>query len=231
MANLLLLLIVVLGALGVYLAMPGGRRDLLRGAFVALAGAGAALVVLLFEFLGGDSPRWVLSLLALLSLWSGLRVVTHPKPVYSALYFVVVAICVAGMLLMMGGQFLAMAVLIIYGGAILVTYVFVIMLAQQNEAEAQRHDLIAREPLLGCVCGFVLLAVIALRLLSPGPIELTAPPAATAGGTVEAVGTLLLTKYILAVEIAGVLLLASMVGAIAIARRKPTSDAALAEEY
>ena len=97
------------------------------------------------------------------------------------------------------------------------TYVFVIMLAQQEKPMA--YESAAREPLIGCVTGFVLLGALAGYLLTgpAGPIE---PAGEPLPGTVALVGTTRLTRYIVGVEIAGVLLLAAMVGSIAIARRR-----------
>src|SRR5262249_46884008 len=154
--------------------------------------------------------------------------------VYSALYFVLVVVAVAILLVLLQAEFLAAALLIIYAGAILVTYVFVIMLAQS--AMKPTYDTQAREPFFGTLAGFILLAVITAQILSattgdggfvaPSAATLSPPPSLTATGidpghgTVKGVGTGLLTVYGIAVELAGVLLLAAMVGAIAIARRR-----------
>ena len=60
-----------------------------------------------------------------------IRVVTHPKPVYSALYFVLTVFASAGLFVLLWAEFMAAALVLIYAGAILVTYVFVIMLAAE----------------------------------------------------------------------------------------------------
>jgi NADH-quinone oxidoreductase subunit J len=60
-----------------------------------------------------------------LGIVSAVRVITHTKPVYSALWFVMVVLSTSGLLLTLGSEFMAFAMIIIYGGAILVTYVFV----------------------------------------------------------------------------------------------------------
>lgn len=129
-----------------------------------------------------------------------------------------------GLLVLMQAEFLAAALVIIYAGAILVTYVFVIMLAQQNIRAP--YDAQSRDPLLGCVAGFVLLAVIAAALFN-GSTQPSVSALADPGSTLN-VGTRLLTKYVVAIQIAGVLLLAALVGAIAIARRK--ADASIGGE-
>jgi len=212
---LLLILASAFGAAGLYLALAGRQRSLAWTALVLLAAAGGALIALLAPHLAGGATRGWFIVLSLLGALGGLRMITHPRPVYSALYFILVVVAVTGLLVLMQAEFLAAALLIIYAGAILVTYVFVIMLAQQ--ADPAPYDRHAREPFLGCVAGFILLAVIAFRMFA-GASDLPAADPLT--GTTLGLGTRLLTNYVIALQVAGVLLLAALVGAIAIARRK-----------
>ena len=218
----LLILVLTLGGAGLYVAMPGGRLHAARGAFVLLAGAAAALLALLLPLAGDHAHKIWFALVALAALLGAVRMITHTKPVYSALYFIVVAVSVGALLLMMGATFLAAALIIIYAGAILVTYVFVIMLAQQSGGPAP-YDKRAREPLFGVLIGFVLLAVLSVGIPENDLMQSVSTLASDAAGSgqTEYVGTHLLTQYIVGVEIAGVLLLAAMVGAVAIARRRP----------
>lgn len=237
LAGVLLITLLTLGGVGLYLAMPGGRLSVGRAALVVLAGAAAALVAFVLPNLSAGAGRGWFIALALIGLWGAIRVVTHRKPVYSALYFILVVIAVTGMLVLMQAEFLAAAVVIIYAGAILVTYVFVIMLAQQEGGPA-RYDRQAREPFVGVLTGFILLAIIGSRLftkkgsgtffvdealpLATSTSEKVPDPFLAVAGTVQNVGTHLLTQFVVGLELAGVLLLAAMVGAIAIARRRHT---------
>lgn len=227
MSSLLLTILVTLGGVGLYLAMPGGRRDLSRAALILLAGAAAALIGMILPLAGARGEQIWFALLAVVGLAGALRVITHRKPIYSALYFVLVVIAVAGMLILMEATFLAAALLIIYAGAILVTYVFVIMLAQQSGGPAS-YDQRAREPFAGVVTGFILLAALTWRLTRAGANAVAPTQAGFSEslGDVVAVGKPLLTQYIVGVELTGLLLLAAMVGAIAIARRRaaPTAE-------
>jgi NADH-quinone oxidoreductase subunit J len=212
--------LLILGALGLFLALPGARRDLSRVALLVLAAAGGTLIGLVTGLLVGPAPLgWFLGC-ALVGLYSAIRVVTHPRPVYSALYFMLLLVAVTGLLVLVQAEFLAVALVIVYAGAILVTYVFVIMLAQQ--ARPPGYDTQAREPLWGCLAGFVLLTLIAAQLFPARPAETSATSPLVAG-TVEAVGARLLTEYVVGVQIAGLLLLAALVGAIAIARRRASA--------
>lgn len=214
-----LILLLVLGAVGLFLAMPGGRAAMGRAGMVLLAGAGAMVVALALRLAAGHAAHgWFIGS-ALVALFGAVRVITHPRPVYSALYFVLLVIAVASLLVRMEAEFLAAALIIIYAGAILVTYLFVIMLAQQSRSAG--YDTTSREPLWGCLAGFVLLAVIGGVLFEQPAAGAAAASLVEGAGTVETVGTALLTDYIIAIQLAGLLLLAALVGAIAIARRRP----------
>jgi len=222
------------GALGLFLALPGGRQGLGRAGWVALAAGGGVLLAVLAHLAGGGAQAWgAFIVCVVVALFGALRVITHPKPVYSALYFVLVIIAVTGLMVLMDATFVAAILVIVYAGAILVTYVFVIMMAQQSRPAP--YDVRAREPLWGVLAGFALLTILSTYMLDTTPrtsptaeaavtsatTAATAALDAAAAGTVEHVGTPLLTHYVVGVQIIGVLLLAAMVGAIAIARRKP----------
>lgn len=230
MLTVLLMLLTTLGAVGLFLAMPRGQLKTPFLATLAFLGAAALLLAAIVPMTVGGAERWWTGLLGLVGLIGGVRLITHAKPVYSALYFILVALSATGMLVLMEAEFLAAALLIIYAGAIMVTYVFVIMLAQQSGGP-RPYDKEAREPALGVLCGFIVLAVVALQIASPEAASLPPPPndLPNAVGTVIPVGVHLLTQYVVAIQIAGVLLLAAMVGAVAIARRTPTSVGGMVE--
>jgi NADH-quinone oxidoreductase subunit J len=222
---ILMTIAVAIGGVGLYLAMPRGRARAGAAPLVVLAAAAAVLIGLLIAKVAGHSTAGWFVPLSIIGIAAGLRVVTHPKPVYSALYFILVIVAVAGLLLLMDAEFLAMALVMIYAGAILVTYVFVIMLAQQTGESS--YDRQAREPFLAILAGFVVLGTIGSKLFQSTAGELAADPIGMAAGVddnVVQVGTSLLTTYAVGVELAGVLLLAALVGAIAIARRKALDE-------
>ncbi|MBW7906661.1 MAG: NADH-quinone oxidoreductase subunit J [Phycisphaerae bacterium] len=228
MVPVLVVLLVTLGGLGAYLSLPQGRAHLGRAAIIPLLGALAALLTLALQQTRLPTIGEFFTLFAAIALWAGVRVVTHPKPVYSALYFILLIFAVASHLVLLEATFLGAAVVIIYGGAILVTYAFVIMLARQSDGPAV-YDANSREPLLGCLAGFLMLALLATRLVST-PTAPAAEAQPAVAGSLEALGLSLLTDYVVAVQVAGVLLLAAMVGAVAIARRRPSPEALGLEE-
>jgi len=159
-----------LGAVGLYFMLPR-RGDAKAGAGAVLAGAAllGLLLVCGIQLATAESANVLFYLFSIIALGATARVVTHPKPVYSAIYFVLVVVTVAAMMILLEAEFLAIAVIIIYAGAILVTYVFVIMLAQQGGAPAT--DLRAREPFLAVCAGFLTMAAVAGRAVEFSPSE------------------------------------------------------------
>lgn len=165
----LLIVLMIVGAIGLILLLPGRAEGALRkiGAVVLLA-AGLIFAALLVKTAGGMGAYfWIFSAIAILG---AIRVVTHPKPVYSALYFVLTVMASAGLFVLMWAEFMAAALILIYAGAILVTYVFVIMLAAEATTTTSaggamhehlaEHDAISREPIVASAVGFALLGVL-----------------------------------------------------------------------
>lgn len=217
-----LLGVLVLGAVGLFLTLPRGAFSFARLGGVVLVVAAALLLTKFGRVLiDGPPAGWFIGF-SLVTLASAVRVITHRKPVYSALYFVLLVVSVAGLLILMQAELLAYALIIVYAGAILVTYLFVLMLAQQSQSAA--YDGAARDPFFGCLAGFFLLTLIGTKLL-PGFDQGTPAAVSTAtGDSVTQVGTRLLTEYMIAIQVIGALLTAAMVGAIAIARRDVPGD-------
>jgi NADH-quinone oxidoreductase subunit J len=154
--NWFILLPTVLGFLAVYWLLPNVRRS--RPAWGAAAG-GLALVLAGVLLMHGTGI-WVETLLfysfATIAVLGGVLLITHHNPVYAALSFAMVVLSSCGLFLLNGAPFLTAATIVVYAGAIVVTFLFVIMLAQQSGVD--NADLRSREPFLATVAGFVLLA-------------------------------------------------------------------------
>lgn len=233
-----LYLLFALGGAAVYFLMPRPERNwALVGSVFGVAAVIGFLVLLTTRVVAPHESRWYFCLFSAIALLGASRVITHPKPVYSAIYFVMVVVATAALLVLQSAEFLAVALIIIYAGAILVTYLFVIMLAQQPGSPV--YDRRAREPFAAVVAGFVLMGAIAGRagdlptpqsratpaadVIAAGGNAGDAPTLLVTGNTV-AVGEVLMTKYVVALEIAGILLLVSMVGAIGMSRKRVADD-------
>jgi NADH-quinone oxidoreductase subunit J len=177
-------------------------------------------------------------------------VVTHSQPVYSALYFVLTIFASAGLFVLLEAEFMAAALVLIYAGAILITYVFVIMLATQATGDGthmQRmadYDSHSREPAAAAAVGFALMGVLlfvifdrADRVIPPsGPVGLVSPANGpvpdkeiAVEGDTQQLGMYLFRHQMVQLELSGIILMVSMVGAIIISRRKVVmSHAAMA---
>lgn len=164
----LLYSLLALGAAGLCVALPrkGPNPQAVGGMIVATA---IGLVVLLLTLRSlqsdGSMPNLLFYLFSMVAIGSALRMITHQRPVYAALYFVLTIIAASGLFLILSAEFMAVAVIIIYAGAILITYLFVIMLATQAPTDDQiealaDYDVQAREPLIASAIGFVLMAVL-----------------------------------------------------------------------
>jgi NADH-quinone oxidoreductase subunit J len=234
----LLHLVFALGGAGLYLLAPKGEgAQRMVGAIVGLTAVVALLFVLGMRIMTQASGTGYFLLFAGIAIIAAARVVTHRKPVYAALYFVLVVVATAAMLVLLAAEFVAVALIIIYAGAILVTYLFVIMLAQQSTSPV--YDRRSREPFASILMGFLLAAAVAGRV---GELPQRNSPTTTrtqfagstatgvrtaelhAHGNTHQIGLLLMTKHIVALEVSGVLLLVSMVGAIALSRKKTPVD-------
>jgi NADH-quinone oxidoreductase subunit J len=149
---------VVLGLVSVYLLLPRprGYRPW-WGAIVAALALVAAGFLLIRA--GGDlAQTGLFYAFSAIAVVAGGLLVTQRNPVRAALSFALVVLSTCGLFLLQAAPFLMAATIIIYAGAIIVTFLFVIMLAQQ--AGLSDADARSREPLLACVAGFVLLAAI-----------------------------------------------------------------------
>jgi NADH-quinone oxidoreductase subunit J len=195
--------------------------------------------------LGGLGEEAVFLIVSLVAVISGVATVVSRSPVYAAIWFAMALAGVAGVLLVLGAQFLGVATIVVYAGAILVMFLFVLMLAQP--AGLAPYDRVSNEPLLSAVAGAVLLGILSLSIgrLSAEPPACCLMPATKAAllagsaadaadgaaasdsGSVDLLaenhvarlGGELFGRHLLAVEAAGVLLLVALVGSIAIVSR------------
>jgi NADH-quinone oxidoreductase subunit J len=131
---------------------------------------------------GPDRPPIYFYIFAGIMIAGAVGVVCQPRPVYAALYFVLVTLAGAGMFVLLMAEFMAVVLIIIYAGAILVTYVFVIMLASQGSTGgsvvAPEYDRRAASAVPAIVVSFVLVGAILQVLLPTNGNNLARPAAA-----------------------------------------------------
>jgi len=160
---------------------------------------------------------------AAVMLFAALRVITARNPVHAALYLVLAFFTAAAIWLLLRAEFLAIALVVVYVGAVMVLFLFVVMMLDIN-LERLREGFWRNLPLalvVGAIMVFEMVAVLAGRIygVAPGPRELPAGYSNT-----RELGRVLYTQYAYAFEIAAVVLLVAIVAAIALTlrRRKDT---------
>jgi len=266
-------LAVIAGALGLWFLMPKPKHTRpLVGGLIAAAALGILWLgvyeTLDFATLGLTTTAFVYYyVFSAIAIGAAVMVITATKPVHSALWFVMVVLASAGLFLVLSAEFMAFAMVIIYAGAILVTYMFVIMLAASaggpnDPGEGEVFDLRSREPGAAVVVGFLLMAVLLTLSFDPGreanaaaasptDAEIIAEvlPNRSSDGVraqidreiadldpsadpfihqadrdklynVEKVGLDLFQSHPLGIELAGVILLVSLIGAVVIAKTR-----------
>ncbi|HEY1065738.1 MAG TPA: NADH-quinone oxidoreductase subunit J [Pirellulales bacterium] len=224
----MLLLSVLLVFAGLYLMLPP------RGQAARVIGAalnGLALALLVTQFIRPDGPVEIISesnvfwIIGVATVGCGLAAVTSQNPVYSALWFGLTLLGTAGLFLLIGAQFLAAATVVVYAGAILVTFLFVLMLATANGSAP--HDRLSWEREISAAVGAVIIGVLAVSLAKIDKAPPLAIDSTPKGGEARQqeilhpahlarMGRELFSTHLVAVEAAGMLLFVGLVGAAAI---------------
>ncbi|MFQ5658240.1 MAG: NADH-quinone oxidoreductase subunit J [Candidatus Methylomirabilales bacterium] len=168
--------------------------------------------------------EWILFLtFALVAGAAAVGMVLQRSPVYSALLLIVVLFAQGGLYILLGAELVAGVHIIVYAGAIMVLFLFVIMLLDLRPEEHPPVQFNQASVLIGLVLAGLLLAELALGLgsgivLGPqGPFDLETLKRV---GNTQAVGRILFREYLIPFELTSVILLAAMVGAMVLAKRK-----------
>jgi NADH-quinone oxidoreductase subunit J len=167
-----------------------------------------------------DFASVVFYFLAAILLLAGLRVITAKNPVHAALALVLAFFTAAGIWLLLEAEFLAITLVLVYVGAVMVLFLFVVMMLDINIEELRRGfwDFL---PFAGLVAGLMIVEM--FMVLGGKNFGLTAPaPKAADFSNTKELGRLLYTDYVYAFELAAVILLVAIVAAIALTlRRRP----------
>ncbi len=162
-------------------------------------------------------------LLAAVTLASGVMVISARNPVHSVLFLILAFFNSAGLFVLMGAEFLAMIMVIVYVGAVAVLFLFVVMMLDINFAELRQGFLqyLPVGGLVGLIMLLELLLVLGGWAIQPQVTAAPAPAVADVSNT-EALGALLYTRYVYLFQAAGVVLLIAMIGAIVLTLRTRT---------
>ena len=167
--------------------------------------------------LGYSITQWLFGILSFLAIMFALMVVFTRNPVNSVLYLVMTFFCIAGHYLLLNAQFLAVVHIVVYAGAIMVLFLFVIMLMNLNEDTEPQKTMVTK--LIAGLIGGILLAVMVGTLKGAEQMQLSQAGASQIG-MVKTLGVVLFKDFLFPFEIASVLLLGALVGAIMLGKKE-----------
>lgn len=160
------------------------------------------------------------SILAVVFVGSALLTITRRNPVIAALYLILNFFCLGGLYLTLNAQFIAVIQILVYAGAIMVLFVFVIMLLNLGDEQRLAEKISLRKIFAAGLSAALLMEVIYIV----GFVDLGMPPGdlhrGVEIGTVENIGKELFTTYLFPFEVTSILLLAAIVGAVVLAKKK-----------
>jgi NADH-quinone oxidoreductase subunit J len=162
-------------------------------------------------------------LFAAITVASGFMVIAAKNPVHSVLFLILAFVNAAGLFLMLGAEFLAMILIVVYVGAVAVLFLFVVMMLDVDFAELRQGFLqyLPVGALVGVIFLVELVLVVGTWVASPGLMKAAQAPVDAVTNT-EAIGRVLYTTYIHYFQLAGIVLLVAMIGAIVLTlRHKP----------
>ncbi len=212
-------------ATGLWLLLPRGAAWG-RALGAVLTAVAVGLLAAQVPRLGSAAADGVFYLLAGITVAAAVATVTFRNPVYSAIWFALSLLGTAGLFLYQGAQFLGVATVVVYAGAILVTFLFVLMLAQPKGQAV--YDRASWASVLSAITGAAMIGALTLSLAGvfQNPVADQRPRAALEPAVLESdiladqhmahLGAELFGKHLVAVEVAGTLLLVALVGTVAI---------------
>ena len=166
-------------------------------------------------------PALFFNLFAGVCVASAVMVISARNPVHSVLFLILAFVNAAGLFVLMGAEFLAMILIVVYVGAVAVLFLFVVMMLDVDFAEL-RHGFLQYMP-VGVLVGVVFLAELLLVagawVIGPSVSQSVAAPIPSTITNTEALGRVLYTQYVYYFEAAGVVLLVAMIGAIVLTLR------------
>ena len=152
-----------------------------------------------------------------LAVLGALSLVLQRHPIHSALSLIVVMVCLAGLYLLMGAEFVAAVQIIVYGGAIMVLFIFVIMLL--NAGAEERTDFSKIAKFAGLPLALALTASIAAAVVKPGAGVQNATQVVIPGATAQ-ISSMLFKEFVYPFELTSFLILVAIMGALVLAQRE-----------
>lgn len=157
-------------------------------------------------------------LLSVMAVGSALMVITRKNPVHSVLYLVVTFFAISGHYILLNAQFLAIVNIIVYAGAIMVLFLFVVMMMNLNvAAEPQKNKLLQ---FAGVISGGGVFLVLVAALVKSKTVSGAMEMQTGDYGLIKNLGKVLFNDYVVPFEISSVLFLSAMIGAVVISKKE-----------
>ena len=155
-------------------------------------------------------------LFAVVCIASAIMVISARNPVHSVLFLILAFVNAAGLFVLVGAEFLAMILIVVYVGAVAVLFLFVVMMLDVDFTELRQGFLnyLPVGGLVGIILLIELIFVLVTLVVAPGTPRVIAAPIASDVSNTQALGLVLYTRYVYFFEAAGVILLVAMIGAI-----------------
>jgi NADH-quinone oxidoreductase subunit J len=166
-----------------------------------------------------SAPLVIFFVLAAIAVLGAVSLIVQRHPIHSALSLIVVMVALAGLYLLMGAEFVAAVQIIVYGGAIMVLFIFVIMLLNagvEERTNLSKLALYAGIPLAVAVTGLIGAAIVGSKVAA----TLSTTPAPGALTSTRTLSTLLFTEFVYPFELTSFLILVAILGAIVLAQRE-----------
>jgi NADH-quinone oxidoreductase subunit J len=161
--------------------------------------------------------KYIFFFLSTLALYSAIMVLASRKPIHSLLYLTLSFFTMAGLYILLNAQFLAVVHIIVYAGAIMVLFLFTVMLLNLNKEE--RSPKPGWVKILAVLTGSLLM-VLLIGVFRSYDLSVVADPSLTQIGLVKNLGKVLYDEYLLPFELASILFLTAMVGAVLLAKKE-----------
>ena len=161
--------------------------------------------------------QYIFIFLTIMALFSAIMVLASKKPVHSVLFLTLTFFSIAGHYILLNAQFLAVVHVIVYAGAIMVLFLFTVMLLNLNKDERSPKPLWVK--ILALIAGCMLMLVL-IGIFRGYDIKAAADPAVNQIGLVKNLGKILYHDYLLPFEVSSVLFLTAMVGAVLLGKKE-----------
>jgi NADH-quinone oxidoreductase subunit J len=161
--------------------------------------------------------RYIFYFLSILAIYGAIMMLMSRKQIHSVLYLTLTFFAIGGHYILLNAQFLAVVHIIVYAGAIMVLFLFTVMLLNLNEEERSPKRMAVK--IAAILAGGMLMIVIA-AILRGYDIAVTHDPALNQIGLIKSLGKILYTDYLLPFELSSILFLTAMVGAILLGKKE-----------